>query len=115
MLSPDGSPSTAHSLNPVPLIVTARGVHLRRVGTLADVAPTVLDLLGIQPPSAMTGRSLIEPWPGGAVPVARLLDESGSPRGGLPTGAAAGDGCRAAAASLASVAADSSDPSQEQR
>jgi 2,3-bisphosphoglycerate-independent phosphoglycerate mutase len=60
MLEPDGSPNTAHSLNPVPLIVTAPGVELRaRGGILADVAPTVLDLLGISQPPEMTGRSLI--------------------------------------------------------
>ncbi len=61
MLEPDGSPNTAHSLNPVPLIVTAFGLELRaQGGILADVAPTVLDLLGIPQPSQMTGRSLIE-------------------------------------------------------
>jgi 2,3-bisphosphoglycerate-independent phosphoglycerate mutase len=61
MLEPDGSPNTAHSLNPVPLIVTMPGVTLRaRGGILADVAPTVLDLLGIDQPPQMTGRSLIE-------------------------------------------------------
>jgi 2,3-bisphosphoglycerate-independent phosphoglycerate mutase len=61
MLEPDGSPNTAHSLNPVPLIVTSAGVRLReRDGILADVAPTVLELLGIEQPSEMTGRSLIE-------------------------------------------------------
>jgi 2,3-bisphosphoglycerate-independent phosphoglycerate mutase len=61
MLEPDGSPNTAHSLNPVPLIVTSSGLRLReRGGILADVAPTVLDLLGIEQPSQMTGRSLIE-------------------------------------------------------
>jgi 2,3-bisphosphoglycerate-independent phosphoglycerate mutase len=61
MLEPDGSPNTAHSLNPVPLIVTAPGVRLRaHGGILADVAPTVLDLLGISQPPEMTGRSLIE-------------------------------------------------------
>ncbi|HEV3093220.1 MAG TPA: 2,3-bisphosphoglycerate-independent phosphoglycerate mutase [Solirubrobacteraceae bacterium] len=61
MLEPDGSPNTAHSLNPVPLIVTAPGLTLRaRGGILADVAPTVLDLLGIAQPPEMTGRSLIE-------------------------------------------------------
>lgn len=60
MLEPDGSPNTAHSLNPVPLIVTAGGVALtERQGVLADVAPTVLALLGIAQPAAMTGRSLI--------------------------------------------------------
>ena len=61
MLEPDGSPNTAHSLNPVPLIVTAPGeVSLRAEGILADVAPTVLELLDIDQPAAMTGRSLIE-------------------------------------------------------
>jgi 2,3-bisphosphoglycerate-independent phosphoglycerate mutase len=59
MLEPDGSPNTAHSLNPVPLIVTAEGLELRDHGILADVAPTVLQLLGISQPDAMTGRSLI--------------------------------------------------------
>jgi 2,3-bisphosphoglycerate-independent phosphoglycerate mutase len=60
MLEPDGSPNTAHSLNPVPLIVTAEGLQLRDGGILADVAPTALDLLGIPRPEAMTGRSLIQ-------------------------------------------------------
>jgi 2,3-bisphosphoglycerate-independent phosphoglycerate mutase len=60
MLEPDGSPNTAHSLNPVPLVVTAEGVALRGGGALADVAPTVLELLGLDQPEAMTGRSLLE-------------------------------------------------------
>jgi 2,3-bisphosphoglycerate-independent phosphoglycerate mutase len=60
MLEPDGSPNTAHSLNPVPVIVTVTGLTLRDGGVLADVAPTVLKLLGIEQPEAMTGRSLIE-------------------------------------------------------
>ena len=60
MLEPDGSPNTAHSLNPVPLIVTADGVGpLRSGGILADVAPTALELLGIPQPEPMTGRTLI--------------------------------------------------------
>ena len=59
MLEPDGSPNTAHSLNPVPLIVTAEGLELRDGGILADVAPTALQLLGIPQPAPMTGRSLI--------------------------------------------------------
>lgn len=61
MLEPDGSPNTAHSLNPVPLVVTVPGLSLRDGGVLADVAPTVLELLGIAQPAAMTGRSLIAP------------------------------------------------------
>ena len=59
MLEPDGSPNTAHSLNPVPLIVTVEGLELRDHGILADVAPTALQLLGIPQPEAMTGQSLI--------------------------------------------------------
>jgi 2,3-bisphosphoglycerate-independent phosphoglycerate mutase len=60
MLEPDGSPNTAHSLNPVPLIVIAEGAGpLRSGGILADVAPTALELLGIPQPAAMTGRSLL--------------------------------------------------------
>jgi len=59
MLEPDGSPNTAHSLNPVPLVVTVPGLRLREGGILADVAPTVLDVLGIEQPSEMTGRSLL--------------------------------------------------------
>jgi 2,3-bisphosphoglycerate-independent phosphoglycerate mutase len=62
MLEPDGSPNTAHSLSAVPLIVVGDGdatLLLREGGVLADVAPTVLELLGIEQPSAMTGRSLI--------------------------------------------------------
>jgi 2,3-bisphosphoglycerate-independent phosphoglycerate mutase len=61
MLEPDGSPNTAHSLNPVPVIVTADGFSLDEGGILADVAPTILEMLGIQQPAEMTGRSLIEP------------------------------------------------------
>jgi 2,3-bisphosphoglycerate-independent phosphoglycerate mutase len=59
MLEPDGSPNTAHSLNPVPLIVTEHGFSLRPGGILADVAPTALDLLGIPQPEAMTGQTLV--------------------------------------------------------
>ncbi len=59
MLEPDGSPNTAHSLNPVPLLVTVTGLKLRDRGVLADVAPTVLALLDLEQPRAMTGCSLI--------------------------------------------------------
>ncbi len=59
MLEPDGSPNTAHSLNPVPLVVTVPGLSLREGGILADVAPTVLEVLGIEQPPEMTGESLI--------------------------------------------------------
>jgi 2,3-bisphosphoglycerate-independent phosphoglycerate mutase len=60
MLEDDGSPDTAHSLNPVPVIITVDGVGpLREGGILADVAPTLLKLLGIAQPAEMTGRSLL--------------------------------------------------------
>ncbi len=59
MLEPDGSPNTAHSLNPVPFVVTVPDLTLREGGVLADVAPTVLEVLGIEPPRQMTGRSLV--------------------------------------------------------
>jgi 2,3-bisphosphoglycerate-independent phosphoglycerate mutase len=59
MLEPDGSVNTAHSTNPVPLIDTDTGVTLRDGGILADVAPTVLEMLGIPKPEAMTGSSLL--------------------------------------------------------
>ncbi len=58
MLEEDGSPNTAHSMNPVPLIVTADVGPLRDGGVLADLAPTVLTLLGIEVPSEMTGEKL---------------------------------------------------------
>ena len=60
MLEEDGSPNTAHSTNPVPLIVTRPGLTLREGGVLGDVAPTVLELMAIEQPTAMTGRSLTD-------------------------------------------------------
>ena len=60
LLEDDGSPNTAHSTNPVPLIVTRPGLTLREAVILGDVAPTVLQLLGLDQPDALTGRSLIE-------------------------------------------------------
>ena len=59
MLEHDGSPNTAHSLNPVPVVVTAAGLELRKQGILADVAPTLLALLGDPQPEEMSGESLI--------------------------------------------------------
>ncbi len=60
MLEPDGvSPHTAHTTNPVPLIVTERGVSLRDGGELADLVPTTLELLGLTKSSQMTGHELI--------------------------------------------------------
>jgi 2,3-bisphosphoglycerate-independent phosphoglycerate mutase len=60
MLEKDGSPNTAHSINPVPLIVTAEVGGLREGGILADVAPTVLKLMGLEPPPEMTGSAPFE-------------------------------------------------------
>ena len=60
MLEDDGRPNTAHSMNPVPLVVSAEVGELRGGGILADVAPTVLALLGQDQPEAMTGTSLLE-------------------------------------------------------
>jgi 2,3-bisphosphoglycerate-independent phosphoglycerate mutase len=59
MLEPDGaSPHTAHTTNPVPLIVTDFGVTLRDGGGLSDLVPTVLDFLGFKQPLQMTGKPL---------------------------------------------------------
>jgi 2,3-bisphosphoglycerate-independent phosphoglycerate mutase len=59
MLEPDGSPNTAHSMNPVPVIVTTDAGALRDGGILADVAPTLLALMGSDPSPEMTGENLI--------------------------------------------------------
>ena len=58
MRSPDGQPHTAHTTNPVPLIVVGADVNLRP-GRLADLAPTMLELMGYEKPEEMTGESLI--------------------------------------------------------
>ena len=58
-VNPDGSPNTAHSLNQVPFIVINAGVESVKNGKLADVAPTILKLMGIEQPAAMTGEPLI--------------------------------------------------------
>ena len=59
-VNPDGTPNTAHSLNPVPIVVVSDRVKAVHDGILADVAPTVLDLMGIPQPAGMTGHSLVE-------------------------------------------------------
>jgi 2,3-bisphosphoglycerate-independent phosphoglycerate mutase len=60
MLEPDGlSPHTAHTTNPVPLVVTAPGLTLRDGAGLSDLVPTCLDLLGLEQPPEMTGSSVI--------------------------------------------------------
>ena len=59
LIAADGvSPQTAHTTNLVPLVLTASGLSLRDGGELADLAPTVLELLGLETPEVMSGRSL---------------------------------------------------------
>ena len=60
VLTLEGKPMTAHTTNPVPVIVTRTGITLRAGGILADLAPTMLDLLAIPQPKEMTGKSLIQ-------------------------------------------------------
>ena len=55
----EGNPMTAHTTNPVPVIVTKNQVTLRTGGILGDLAPTMLDLLGVEKPVEMTGKSLL--------------------------------------------------------
>lgn len=59
MTEPDGSPMTAHTTNPVPFIVCGAATELRSGGRLADIAPTILDVMGLQCPPEMTGKTLI--------------------------------------------------------
>ena len=59
MLAKDGTPFTAHSTNPVPFIVFNHECELREHGVLADIAPTMLKLLGLEKPESMTGESII--------------------------------------------------------
>lgn len=59
-VNPDGSANTAHSLNPVPIIVVSDRVKQVHSGVLADVAPTVLKLMGLDQPAEMTGTPLVE-------------------------------------------------------
>ena len=55
-----GNPHTAHTTNLVPFIVTKKGIQLRPgTGIFADIAPTILDLMGIEKPAEMTGKSLL--------------------------------------------------------
>ena len=62
MINEDGTPNTAHTINPVPCILVSNqltGHEKLKDGRLADVAPTLLHLMGVEQPEAMTGRSLI--------------------------------------------------------
>ncbi|WP_433744494.1 2,3-bisphosphoglycerate-independent phosphoglycerate mutase [Falsibacillus pallidus] len=56
----EGEPMTAHTTNPVPVIVTKEGAEVREGGKLGDLAPTMLDLLNVQQPEEMTGQSLLK-------------------------------------------------------
>ena len=60
MVEPDGSPNTAHTTNLVPLVLVGSDLPLRPHGRLSDIAPTMLELMHIEPKPAMTGESLIE-------------------------------------------------------
>ena len=60
MRNPDGSPNTAHTTNPVPLILVDREIKFIKNGVLGDIAPTILDLLDVPIPEVMTQKSLIK-------------------------------------------------------
>ncbi|MBO9129912.1 2,3-bisphosphoglycerate-independent phosphoglycerate mutase [Bacillus sp. 165] len=60
VITPEGQPMTAHTTNPVPVIVTKDGIQLREDGILGDLAPTMLTLLGVEQPKEMTGKTLIK-------------------------------------------------------
>ena len=60
MFEADGSPFTAHTTNPVPFVVVGKECELRDGGVLADIAPTMLQILGVEQPAEMTGKSLIK-------------------------------------------------------
>ena len=60
IITEEGTPHTAHTTNPVPVIVTRDGVELREDGILADLAPTMLTLLDVEQPKEMTGKTLIK-------------------------------------------------------
>lgn len=59
MINPDGTPNTAHTTNPVPIILVDKDIKQIKEGVLGDIAPTILDLMGVQKPEAMTRHSLI--------------------------------------------------------
>jgi 2,3-bisphosphoglycerate-independent phosphoglycerate mutase len=62
MINEDGSPNTAHTLNPVPCIYVSKHAKGKKVknGKLADIAPTLLKLLGVAPSALMDGENLID-------------------------------------------------------
>ena len=60
MINPDGSPNTAHTTNPVPLILVDKTIKYIRSGVLGDIAPTILKLMNLDIPKAMTQTPLID-------------------------------------------------------
>lgn len=59
MINPDGSPNTAHTTNPVPIILVDKELKKINDGVLGDLAPTILELMGIEKPAVMTSHSLL--------------------------------------------------------
>jgi 2,3-bisphosphoglycerate-independent phosphoglycerate mutase len=59
MINPDGSPNTAHTTNPVPVILIDKNNYSINNGVLGDIAPTILDLMGIEKPKTMTQHSIL--------------------------------------------------------
>ena len=59
MMNPDGSPNTAHTTNPVPFILIDTEIKAINSGVLGDIAPTILDLMGVAQPKEMTQHSLL--------------------------------------------------------
>ena len=59
MVNPDGSPNTAHTTNPVPIILVDKELKKINDGVLGDIAPTILELMGVAQPAAMTSHSLL--------------------------------------------------------
>lgn len=59
MINPDGSPNTAHTTNPVPIILVDKDLKKINDGVLGDIAPTILELMGVAQPAAMTSHSLL--------------------------------------------------------
>ncbi len=59
MRNPDGSPNTAHTINPVPILVVDNEIKAVKDGILGDIAPTILDIMGVEKPDAMTQESLV--------------------------------------------------------
>ena len=59
MVNPDGSPNTAHTTNPVPIILVDKELNKINDGVLGDIAPTILELMGVEKPDVMTSHSLL--------------------------------------------------------